>query len=226
MWLQVVKENLEPVYRLASAMTLDAADREEIVLAAFSRVAQNGVKEHERKRTLLFHAAHAAEAQQRKRRHLDFDTWDAHLREEQPEGTTSLRQDDVALWQLRRGCLVTTLCCLPAGERAAFALSEPLQLEAAEAATVLGISASALRVRLSRARSKVARFLGPRCELVNARNSCQCAHRHKSCFSASEQVVVDTQRLRQAGNEPLVIYQCCRERPPKTLRARIEALTS
>jgi hypothetical protein len=45
------------------------------------------------------------------------------------------------------------------------------------AAAILGINASALRVRVSRARKKISAYLAPRCAHVDPRNPCRCPSR-------------------------------------------------
>lgn len=228
MWQSTVEENLEPVYRLAASMTLDPEDREAIVVAAFSSAARSQKADQSLQDSLLGEGARLSEEQQRRRRHHTFETWDAQLRAEQPEVDEPPVVDEKELWRLRRRCLVTTLCCLPAGERVAFALAEPLRLETSAAAKMLGISSAALRVRLSRARNKVARFLGPRCCLIDARNPCQCRKRLAAGIAYglkdADPMEEDVARLNQPVHEALALYHCCNERPPAALHARVVAL--
>jgi RNA polymerase sigma-70 factor (ECF subfamily) len=67
--------------------------------------------------------------------------------------------------------------CLPPGERAAFVVCHILKLPDDAAAKSLGITESAYKVRLSRARKKVGDYLAPRCEHVNPMNPCRCPAR-------------------------------------------------
>jgi RNA polymerase sigma-70 factor (ECF subfamily) len=67
--------------------------------------------------------------------------------------------------------------CLAPGERIAFVVSMVLGLGEEEAAAALGIRASALKVRLSRARKKIGDYLAPRCGHVDPRNPCHCPSR-------------------------------------------------
>src|SRR5687767_9944931 len=50
-------------------------------------------------------------------------------------------------------------------------------MQDAEAAATLNITASAYKVRLSRARKKVSDYLAPRCEHVDPMNPCRCPAR-------------------------------------------------
>jgi hypothetical protein len=83
----------------------------------------------------------------------------------------------VLLWELKQGCLTAVVSCLPAGERAAFVLCDVVATPADEAARILDVKPSALRVRLSRARQKISSHLAPRCEHVDPRNPCHCPSR-------------------------------------------------
>jgi RNA polymerase sigma-70 factor (ECF subfamily) len=67
--------------------------------------------------------------------------------------------------------------CLPPGERAAFVVCHVLKLPDEPAAKSLGITESAYKVRLSRARKKIGDYLAPRCEHVNPMNPCRCPAR-------------------------------------------------
>jgi len=59
----------------------------------------------------------------------------------------------------------------------AFVLSAVLGYNDDTAAAVLGITTSAYKVRLSRARKKVSDYLAPRCEHVDPMNPCRCPSR-------------------------------------------------
>ena len=86
-------------------------------------------------------------------------------------------QRDLMLWDLKQGCMTAVINCLPPGERAAFVVCHVLKLADDAAARALGITESAYKVRLSRARKKVGDYLAPRCEHVNPMNPCHCPAR-------------------------------------------------
>jgi len=84
---------------------------------------------------------------------------------------------NLLLWELRQGCLTAVLACLSLGERSAFVLSVMLGLGPDETVATLGITPSALKVRLSRAKKKIVDYLAPRCEHVHPTNPCHCPSR-------------------------------------------------
>ena len=112
---------------------------------------------------------------------VNFDILDDTLRNEatRTDVVRSLSdpQRDILLWELKQGCMTAVLNCLPPGERAAFVVCHVLKLADDAAAKSLGITESAYKVRLSRARKKVGDYLAPRCEHVNPMNPCRCPAR-------------------------------------------------
>jgi RNA polymerase sigma-70 factor (ECF subfamily) len=112
---------------------------------------------------------------------VDFDVLDETLRSEatRTDVVRSLTdpQRDILLWDLKQGCMTAVVNCLPPGERAAFVVCHVLKLSDDDAAKSLGITDSAYKVRLSRARKKVGDYLAPRCEHVNPMNPCRCPAR-------------------------------------------------
>lgn len=112
---------------------------------------------------------------------INFDILDDTLRNEATR-TDLVRsmtdpQRDFMLWELKQGCMTAVINCLPTGERAAFVACHVIKLPDAQAAYSLGITESAYKVRLSRARKKVGDYLAPRCEHVNPMNPCRCPAR-------------------------------------------------
>lgn len=112
---------------------------------------------------------------------VNFDILDETLRSEatRTDVVRSLTdpQRDLLLWELKQGCMTAVVNCLPPGERAAFVVCHVLKLDDDSAAKSLGITESAYKVRLSRARKKVGDYLAPRCEHVNPMNPCRCPAR-------------------------------------------------
>ena len=112
---------------------------------------------------------------------VNFDILDETLRSEatRTDVVRSLSdpQRDFLLWELKQGCMTSVINCLPPGERAAFVVCHVLKLSDDQAAQSLGITESAYKVRLSRARKKVGDYLAPRCEHVNPMNPCRCPAR-------------------------------------------------
>jgi RNA polymerase sigma-70 factor (ECF subfamily) len=112
---------------------------------------------------------------------VNFDILDETLRSEatRTDVVRSLSDPDrdFLLWELKQGCMTAVINCLPPGERAAFTVCHVLKLPDAGAAKALGITESAYKVRLSRARKKIGDYLAPRCEHVNPMNPCHCPAR-------------------------------------------------
>jgi RNA polymerase sigma-70 factor (ECF subfamily) len=112
---------------------------------------------------------------------VNFDILDETLRSEatRTDVVRSLSdpQRDLLLWELKQGCMTAVVNCLPPGERAAFVVCHVLKLGDDQAAKSLGITESAYKVRLSRARKKIGDYLAPRCEHVNPMNPCRCPAR-------------------------------------------------
>jgi RNA polymerase sigma-70 factor (ECF subfamily) len=112
---------------------------------------------------------------------VNFDILDETLRSEstRTDVVRSLTdpQRDFMLWELKQGCMTAVINCLPTGERAAFVVCHVLKLSDDAASRSLGITESAYKVRLSRARKKVGDYLAPRCEHVNPMNPCHCPAR-------------------------------------------------
>ncbi len=112
---------------------------------------------------------------------VTFDLLDDKLRSE-PTRTDVVRsltrpQQNFYLWELKQGCMTSVVNCLPPGERLAFVLNAVLGYTEEDGANILGITTSAFKVRLSRARKKVSDYLAPRCEHVDPRNPCHCPSR-------------------------------------------------
>src|SRR5688572_11549870 len=128
---------------------------------------------------------------------VNFDILDETLRSEatRTDVVRSLSdpQRDFLLWELKQGCMTSVVNCLPPGERAAFVVCHILKLPDAAAAQSLGITESAYKVRLSRARKKIGDYLAPRCEHVNPLNPCHCPARvgtalHKGFIKGNTEV--------------------------------------
>ena len=108
-------------------------------------------------------AARWLEANLGRRATLSFGDLDAVLRSDitRPIDTAMLARDGiepdthVLLWQLKRTCLTSALCCLPPAVRISFVLTDILGFPPDQAASMLQIKESAYRVRLARGRKKI-----------------------------------------------------------------------
>ncbi len=172
------------IYNFAFRVTLDRGIARGVVEETFLRAYVGEGKmpaEPKLEPWLLRIAQHALEKKIDTGPDVSFDLLDEKLRCE-PTRTDvvhslSQPQRNFYLWELKQGCMTSVVNCLPAGERVAFVLSAILGYNEENAAAVLGITVSAFKVRLSRARKKVSDYLAPRCEHVDPRNPCRCPSR-------------------------------------------------
>jgi DNA-directed RNA polymerase specialized sigma24 family protein len=182
----ILRDLFDTIYHLAYRVTLHEGDAALIVRETFVRSYQQLRQERaltpaQRLLVVLQASVDAAQEQQRSRDVLSFEELDATIR---GDPTLSGVDDHLTdpqrnrlLWELKQGCLTAVVNCLPPGERLAFILCEILGQGGDQAAEVLRISPSALRVRVSRARKKISAYLAPRCEHVDPRNPCHCPSR-------------------------------------------------
>ncbi|MEZ4398449.1 MAG: sigma factor-like helix-turn-helix DNA-binding protein [Kofleriaceae bacterium] len=181
----VVDAHLERLYNFAYRMTLDArragAIVEEIFARTWPRLDEVPADEPAAMVWMLRLATQIAGERIPRGPEVNFDILDETLRNEatRTDVVRSLSdpQRDLLLWDLKQGCMTSVVNCLGPGERAAFVAAQILKLGDDDAAAVLGVSVSAYRVRLSRARQKVGDYLAPRCEHVDPMNPCRCPAR-------------------------------------------------
>lgn len=172
------------VFNFAFRMTLDRDRAAVVVEEAFLRayVSTDKLPDGARMEDWLLRIAnHVLESRLPRTPEVTFDMLDETLRSEatRTDAVRSLAEPtrDFLLWELKQGCMTSVVNCLSPGERAAFVLANVLRKTDKEAAETLGISKSAYKVRLSRARKKVSDYLAPRCEHVDPMNPCRCPAR-------------------------------------------------
>lgn len=166
-------------------VTLDPGRAErylaDVFRTALDRAATAPDDEAAREVWLLGLASQLIEERLPRQPEVNFDILDETLRSEatRTDVVRSLSdpQRDLLLWELKQGCMTSVINCLPPGERAAFVVCHILKLPDGAAAQSLGITESAYKVRLSRARKKIGDYLAPRCEHVNPMNPCRCPAR-------------------------------------------------
>ena len=76
--------------------------------------------------------------------------------------------------QVKEGCLLGLLRCLPYGQRIAFILNVLYDLPAAETGEVLGKTPNAVRILVHRAKTALKVFLCEHCSLYDPANACRC----------------------------------------------------
>ena len=181
----VIAGHWRDVYHFGFRMCLDMQRACEVVEEVFLRAYLGSDKmPHEpvRARSWLLHiASHVLENKLARTPEVSFEMLDETLRSEatRTDFVRSLAEPkrDFLLWELKQGCMTAVINCLPPGERAAFVVCHVLKLSDDAAAKSLGITESAYKVRLSRARKKVGDYLAPRCEHVDPHNPCRCPAR-------------------------------------------------
>jgi RNA polymerase sigma-70 factor (ECF subfamily) len=172
------------LFNFAFRMTLDRDRAKVVVEETYLRayVATEELPAEPRMEAWLLRIAnHVLEKRLPRNPEVTFEMLDDTLRSEatRTDAVRSLAEPtrDFLLWELKQGCMTSVVNCLSPGERAAFVLAHVLRMQDAEAAATLNITASAYKVRLSRARKKVSDYLAPRCEHIDPMNPCRCPAR-------------------------------------------------
>ena len=230
------------VYHLCARMTLDAKEAEGACLETFQRAVASShppVDSSTRDLWLLKIAAHVLGERLPSTPEVSFELLDETLRSEatRTEEVSSITNPDheLLLWQLKQGCMTAVVNCLAPGERIAFVASVVLGLGESEACAALGITPSALKVRLSRARKKIGDYLAPRCAHVDPLNPCHCPSRigvalRKGFIAPPARSEVSLRKLPTFSlegrqREAVTIYQTLPPpEPPAELLQRIKAL--
>jgi RNA polymerase sigma-70 factor (ECF subfamily) len=182
---ELVEPHWRRLYNFVFRVTLDRDRTERYLADIFARAAQQlearPAAAADVEVWLIGIANHLLEERLPRQPEVNFDILDETLRSEatRTDVVRSLSdpQRDLLLWELKQGCMTAVVNCLPPGERAAFVVCHVLKLADDAAARALGITESAYKVRLSRARKKVGDYLAPRCEHVNPMNPCRCPAR-------------------------------------------------
>lgn len=178
-----VQGHISWVYAVVSRLCLKAGEANDVLLEAARRATQVTLPDDGRERALwlLRLAIEVRLEREPSSPTVDFELLDEILRSEVTKtGGISLRpheERDYLLWDLKMTCLSATVGCLPPAERVAFVLAAVGGLTDDEAAGVLGLTTSALKVRLSRARTKLGGYLAPRCQHLDPLNPCHCGAR-------------------------------------------------
>lgn len=181
---QIITEHWTEQYNFAVRMCLDLERARAVVEETFLRAyvgAQTMPNAGMIKLWLFKISQHVLEKKLSRTPEVSFDILDETLRSEatRTDIVRSLTEPrrDFLLWELKQGCMTSVVNCLSSGERAAFVLSAIMKVPDEDAAKTLSVTASAYKVRLSRARKKITDYLAPRCEHVDPMNPCRCPAR-------------------------------------------------
>jgi RNA polymerase sigma-70 factor (ECF subfamily) len=242
----VDERSVRRVYQLCARMTLDESAASGACEETFQRAAAAapGARPADARTLevwLLKIAAHVLAERLPSTPEVSFDLLDETLRSEatRTEEVRSLThpEREFLLWELKQGCMTAVVNCLAPGERVAFVASVILGMPDDEAAAALDINASALKVRLSRARKKIGDYLAPRCGHVDPRNPCHCPSRigvalRKGFIAPPSQAAITLRKLPEFSEEgrqreAVAIYQALPEaEPPPALLQRIKAIAA
>ncbi|MDQ3336682.1 MAG: RNA polymerase sigma factor, partial [Myxococcota bacterium] len=156
----LVEPHWRRLYNFVFRLTLDRDRAERYVVdifgAAAAKVEQQPPDTAAAEVWLLSIANQLLEDRLPRQPEVNFDILDETLRSEatRTDVVRSLSdpQRDFLLWELKQGCMTSVVNCLPPGERAAFVVCHVLKLPDDAASKSLGITESAYKVRLSRAR--------------------------------------------------------------------------
>ncbi len=95
-------------------------------------------------------------------------------------------EQDFLVKEVQLRCTLGMLLCLDRAHRLAYVLSEVFEVNSAQGASILTISETAFRKRVSRARARLRRCMEPNCSLVGEAKECNCV-RHLDQSSSAEQ---------------------------------------
>ncbi len=94
-------------------------------------------------------------------------------------------EQELLVKEIQLRCTLGMLLCLDREHRLAYILSEVFEVSSAQGASILTISETAYRKRVSRARARLQRCMEPNCSLVGEAKECNCV-RHLDQSSSAE----------------------------------------
>jgi RNA polymerase sigma-70 factor (ECF subfamily) len=109
----------------------------------------------------------------RVRRFEDFEAVMAYAEAPSPDHSESELR--LYIEEVKEGCLVGLLQCLPVSQRCAFVLHLLNDLPIGDVARIMGKSENSIRILLSRARTKMRTFLCQNCSLLGG-TKCSCSN--------------------------------------------------
>jgi RNA polymerase sigma factor (sigma-70 family) len=94
-------------------------------------------------------------------------------------------EQELLVKEIQLRCTLGMLLCLDREHRLAYILSEVFEVSSAQGASILTISETAFRKRVSRARARLRSCMEPNCSLVGEAKECNCV-RHLDQSSSAE----------------------------------------
>jgi RNA polymerase sigma factor (sigma-70 family) len=179
----IVRALERPIYGIAYRMLLDRGDAEdatqEALIRIVTRLAQ--FRGEAAFQTWAYRIAVRRIIDFREHRAAAARTMDPAFAADLADGldaTAPERPEDAVLAQeLKLACGRAMLHCLDGDHRIAFVLVEVIGFDSVEAAAILELAPATFRKRLSRARERLAEFLGAHCGVFNPNNPCRCHRR-------------------------------------------------
>src|SRR6266705_2458972 len=95
-------------------------------------------------------------------------------------------EQELLVKEIQLRCTLGMLLCLDREHRLAYILSEVFEVSSAQGASILTISESAFRKRVSRARARLRRCMEPQCCLVGEAQECHCVRQLGQSSSAEQ----------------------------------------
>jgi len=175
----LVGELQQLVYNLAIRMLNSPSDAEDMTQEILLKVVTNlgSFRGDSAFRTWVYRVAsnHLLTARKRaaEQRLESFEALGERLAENLRAGDAPV-DDQVLIGEGKLICTSTMLMCLDRDHRIAFILGEILELPSEQACQILEIEDATYRKRVSRARTRMAEFMGKTCGLVNEQNPCRC----------------------------------------------------
>lgn len=96
-------------------------------------------------------------------------------------------EQELIVKDLQLRCTLGMLLCLDREQRLAYILSEVFEVSSTQGASILTISESAFRKRVSRARTRLRKCMEPQCRLVGEAEECHCVQQLGQSSSAEQQ---------------------------------------
>lgn len=182
-------EDLERLYRrelprlhtFARRMVGDDETAEDIVQECFAVAAERGGGFRGESSEFTYLAAivkNLCYARLRRSREMSFEDIEELVdRRSEPPSAERSESDNLAYaLEVRDGCLVGLLKCLPRAQRCVFVLHLLKGVSIEQAAAIMGRSVNATRILLSRARSSMRAFLCANCSLMREDSKCSCVN--------------------------------------------------
>jgi RNA polymerase sigma factor (sigma-70 family) len=102
----------------------------------------------------------------------DYYSFVTRVPDEEPDSSP---ETQVALADIKNGCIMGTFLCLERQQRLAFVLTVAFDVTDVQGSEILGVTRTAFRQLLSRARARLHEYVQGNCGVVNPDAPCRCA---------------------------------------------------